>query len=140
MDPMLCSSLIMQNPNKYNTSYFSVAPIEAAKRSVNSLLHSGFSNELNVIIHVRLGDVANLKIDDDKWIIPFECAWDNQLKYHTDDDIKNNDRYDRIDIIIQLVEALSKSPKRNKMRITLVSDGAQSAREYVSKRLPLIEH
>lgn len=140
MDPMLCSNLIMQNPNKYNTSYLSVAPIEAAKRSVNSLLHSGFTNKLNVIIHVRLGDVANLKIDDDKWIIPFECAWDSQLKYHTDDEIKNSDRYDRIDIIIQLVEALSKSPKRNKMRITLVSDGAQSAHEYVSKRLSLIEH
>jgi hypothetical protein len=135
LSPNICSRLLSQDSSKP----FSLCPqsgaIDAVKCAVNTRLHEGFSTALNIVVHLRLGDVANLQIDEDKWLIPFECAWAKKLKYLTAKQRQSHERFDRISAIAKILNNLSVSPKRSNINITLVSDGTHGTQKFVIEHL-----
>jgi hypothetical protein len=135
VSPMLCNRLLSQYRRKSFTSGLNSEAIDAVKRAVNTRLHSGFAESLNIVVHLRLGDVANLEVDENKWMIPFECAWAKSLEFLTNNQRKSNERYDRIPLFSKILTNLAASPNRSKMAITLVSDGTEGTHSFVNENL-----
>lgn len=140
VSPLLCERLLRQDSSKPFASCLHSEAMDAVKRTINTRLHETYSGTLNIVIHLRLGDVANLQIDDDTWMIPFECAWARKLKFLTDRQRKEHERYDRLPIVAEILNILSASSKRSSMTITLVSDGTLGTQNFVINTLrPLVD-
>lgn len=137
--PMLCNRLLLQDRRRSFGSSLHSEAIETVKRSINTSLNEGCSNSLNIVIHLRLGDVANLQVEKDKWMIPFESAWVKSLKFLTGNQRKLHERYDRIPLISSILANISGFSTRSKMSVTLVSDGTVGTRNFIANKLRPLE-
>lgn len=139
VSPMLCNRLLSQHRYKSFASSLNSEAIEMLKRIVNTRLRTGYSGTLNIVIHLRLGDVANLRVEENKWMIPFECAWNQNFKFLTDNQIRTHERYDRIPLISKILTNLSALPSRSKISVTLVSDGIVGTQTFINEKLSILD-
>lgn len=135
MSPILCSRLLSQDTTKQFASSLDSGAIDAIKRKLNDRMRKQWCDRINIVIHIRLGDVTNLSVDKDRWIIPFDCIWNKTLKILSDAERKSHERYDRLPLIERILNALHVSPARSRINLTIVSDEVISPSTYLYDQL-----
>ena len=122
----------------HNHDFFKSEPVTALKRVVNMQHKTEEKGKLNIVIHARLGDVANLEIGNDKWLIPWVCFSKKEIVTFTQKEIQAHERFDRLALICQLANRIDQSKKRSKIHLTILSDGIERTSSFMERELSSI--
>ena len=93
---------------------------------------------VQVVLHLRMGDVANLRLADSEWVVPFESWAQRRLLRHGTGALRQHERSDRLDEVEAILRGLAASPLRSRLHITLISDGFEYCREFLRQHLDVL--